>query len=86
MYFQILSGTSPPKPNYPGWFNLAHFPLTILHNRRSQNKYTQKKKNYVLNGLRYGIGHQFKSFVIVKSIIWGRTSICSFTIMETPEI
>ena len=31
--------------------------------------------NYVLNGLRYGIGHQFKSFVIVKSIIWGRTSI-----------
>ena len=31
--------------------------------------------NCVLNGLGYGIGHRFKSFVIIESIVWGRTCI-----------
>ena len=31
--------------------------------------------NCVLNGLSYGIGHRFKFFVIIESIVWGRTSI-----------
>ena len=32
-------------------------------------------RNYVLNGLSYAIGHQFKYFVIIKSVVWGRTSM-----------